>query len=538
MMNLAQRDRSLLVFLAAVLLLAAAASTLGCAGAGRSGGTTSTRPAATQPPTSEAPITQRSAAAASTTQPPTTQAPAIPTSPQAKAGSAGIGDPYFPSLGNGGYDVQDYDLTLRIDPATDQITGTEVMDALAVQDLSSFYLDLDGLTVAEARMGGVAAPFTRQGNELQITCPAAVAKGARFAVTIAYSGAPMSFKTKIDVMGWQKTADGSFTLDEPEGTATWFAVNDTPADKATYTFHLTVPEAYTAVANGVLTSTVPGHGMLTFNWTMAEPMASYLAAVAVGKFTSETSTSAGGVPIRNYYAPNIASKAHTAFARIGDVVDYFTSVFGPYPFSVYGVVVPDANTGAAMENQTMSLYGSDVVTRGMGFPTEAAIFLSHELAHQWFGDLVTCKDWSHLWLNEGFATYYAWLWLEHDKGRSALDDQVTSAKQSLANSILPPPGRPGVDFLFGASVYYRGALTLHALRLTVGDDSFFRTLRAWADRHKYGNVKTADFVALAKEEAPQIPAARLDALFEAWLYGDKLPDLPAAHGAQSGTSGA
>jgi aminopeptidase N len=175
-----------------------------------------------------------------------------------------------------------------------------------------------------------------------------------------------------------------------------------------------------------------------------------------------------------------------------------------------------------------------VVTKRMNDATTGAIYLSHELAHQWFGDSVTIEHWDDIWLNEGFASYASWLWLEHDLGRKALDDQVQGSLGALRGSVNPPPGRPGPDGMFGAGVYLRGALTLHALRLTVGDAPFFRILRAWADRHKYGNATTADFIALAKEEAPQVPAARLDALFQAWLYGDQVPALPSAAGAPAG----
>ncbi len=130
-------------------------------------------------------------------------------------------------------------------------------------------------------------------------------------------------------------------------------------------------------------------------------MVSYLAQVDVGKFTLETSTSAGGVPIRNYFAAGLESAGHKAFARTGDVLDYYAGLFGPYPFPVYGVVVPDAASGAAMENQTLSLYGRDVLEKRMGDPITGAIYLSHELAHQWFGDSVGFERWDDIWLARG-----------------------------------------------------------------------------------------------------------------------------------------
>jgi aminopeptidase N len=511
--------------LLAVLIVATAVLAAGCAGGGTAGQTPSTQGTASRGPGS----TQTTAVGSSSTTPsPTTQPPSTaPATTGATDGSPDSGDPYFPALGNGGYDVQDYDISLDIDPGSGRIAGTEVMTAVALQDLSAFYLDLQGLDVTVVHLDGQTASFRREGQELRVTCPAAVAKGARFTVATTYSGVPTPITAKLFSMGWQKTGDTIFTLDEPQGASSWFPVNDTPADKATYTFHLTVPAPYTAAANGVLVSDEPAETGRMFTWNMDKPMASYLAAVDVGKFSSETSTSAGGVAIRNYFATDLTSAAHAAFSRTGDVIDYFASLFGPYPFAVYGVVVPDSDSGAAMENQTLSLFGRDVVTKKMVNATSGAIFLSHELAHQWFGDSVTIEHWDDIWLSEGFATYASWLWLEHDQGRQALDDQVALSQDLLGKTLEAPPGRPGADHMFGVSVYRRGALTLHALRLTVGEGSFFRTLRAWADRYKYGNADTPEFIALAKEEAPQVPAAQLDDLFQAWLYADKMPALPA-----------
>ena len=517
-------NRSLLI----VLLVATAILAAGCAGAGTQTSTTlraaspATAPPTTGPPGTQPSPTQPPATAPPTTAPPTTIAPT--------AGSSGSGDPYpyFPAQGNGGYDVQNYEISLDIDPVSGRIAGEDAVTAIALQDLSALDLDLQGLDVSAVKIDGTAATFARIGQELKVVCPLPVAKGASFTVTVTYSGIPVAIPTKLLTMGWQKVGDTIFTLDEPQGADSWFPVNDTPSDKATYTLHLTVPAPYTAAANGVLAGTETKGAARTFTWKMDEPMASYLVAVDVGKFSLETSTSAGGVPIRNYFATDLASTAHAAFSRTGDVIDYFAGLFGPYPFALYGVVVLDADIGAAMENQTLSLYGRDVVTKRMNDPIAGAIFLSHELAHQWFGDSVTIKSWNDIWLNEAFATYASWLWLERDQGRQAFDGQVKRSQQILSQSPEPPPGAPGADHMFGAGVYLRGALTLHALRLTVGDDTFFRILRTWADRHKYSNADTADFIALAKEQAPQVPAARLDALLQAWLYGAGVPTLPTA----------
>jgi aminopeptidase N len=519
-----------------VIVLVVAGALLGCGGMLTSKGASTTQPSAvTQPSTTGRPDT---AQPSDTVQPPDTAQSAtteatVPTSTTAPGvtsapvfGSSGSGDPYFPSSGNGGYDVEDYEISLDIDPISGHISGTVVVTATALQDLSGFYLDLLGLDVSEVLVNDQDAAHETDGKELKITPSRPLPKDGRFSASISYSGVPTGLSSKQFAMGWQKTGDTIFTLDEPLGASTWYPVNDTPADKATYTFHLTVPTIYTAAANGTLAGTEQQGDKQTFTWRMDKPMASYLAAVDVGRFLTETSASPGGVAIRNYFALDMATASHEAFSRTGEVIDYFASLFGPYPFSAYGVVVPDATVGAAMENQTLSLYGSDVVEKRMGDPVAGPIFLSHELAHQWFGDSVTIKQWDDIWLNEGFATYASWLWLQHDQGKRALETQVKSSQKMLANSVEPPPGTPGAGDLFGTSVYRRGALTLHALRLTVGDETFFRILRTWADRYRYGNASTKDFIALVKEETSNVSPADIDTLFDAWLYRAELPALP------------
>jgi len=433
-------------------------------------------------------------------------------------GSPGGGDAYLPSAGNGGYDVLGYDITLDVDPGTGRIAARTVVNAMALEDLSAFSLDLVGLDVSSVLVDGSAASFKRDGQDLKIACPQVIESTKQFSVQVSYSGVPKGLDHD---RGWHEANGTIYTFDEPEGAACWFPVNDTPADKATYVFRISVPKPYTAVATGMLVTTESQGDRQTFVWEMKDPMASYLAGVDIGSFVSDTSTSSSGVPIRNYYDVNVADKARQAFAREGEVIDYFSTLFGPYPFQACGVVALNVDIEAAMENQTLILFGRNKLDSGMGF-------LAHELAHQWFGDSVTISRWKDIWLNEGFATYASWLWYEHTDGWPGLQAEVERAEKELGTS----PGQiltdPGTGSLFADFVYSKGALTLHALRLEVGDESFFRTMRAWADRHKFGNVSTSDFIALAKEEAPQVPATDLDSLFDKWLNQPGLPSLPAS----------
>jgi aminopeptidase N len=444
-----------------------------------------------------------------------------------QAGAPGLGDPYFPSAGNGGYDALRYEIALSIDPQADDLAGSTTVEARALHGLDSFNLDLLGLEVASVVVNGLPAEFRRDGQELTVLCPEELEVGEKFSVKVSYSGSPVSLEDPGTFsVGWQHAGDTIYTLDEPEGAATWFPVNDHPSDKAQYVFRLTVPEPYMAVANGVLVRSDSGDTDQTFVWNMDQPMASYLATVSVGEYELEEGTDSNGVAIRNYFAPEVADPAQKAFARTGEMLVFFADLFGPYPFDAYGALVPDVDTDAAMENQTLSLFGRDVLTQRLSDPVIRDIFVSHELAHQWFGNSVSIAGWNDVWLNEGFATYASWLWLEHDRGAGALDQQVRRSLQELLGDGLPPPGDPGSDDLFGTSVYQRGALTLHALRRTVGDELFLAILREWATRYQYQSVETEDFITLVGELAQGSVEVDLRDLLDTWLYDDRVPTLP------------
>jgi aminopeptidase N len=437
-------------------------------------------------------------------------------------GSPGLGDSYYPALGNGGYDVQHYTLDLDYEVEANFLTGTATLEAIATSDLSAFNLDLAGMHIGTITVNEAEADYSRSGTELTITPAEALAEGDSFTVVITYEGLPQPVRPEaIPVqMGWNHLIDGAYVASEPVGASSWYPVNEHPLDKATYTIEVTVPEAYVVAANGLLAETLDAGETITYVWEHAYPAASYLVSVAIGDFVLEAQEGPDGLPIRNYFPPDLAEDAAYDFGRTDEMIALFNDLFGPYPFEAYGVVVADANLGFALENQTLSLFGRPAVDGERGNEEVVA----HELAHQWFGNSVSLSDWSDIWLNEGFATYAQKLWLDHTDGAERFENEMRGIYAFLKRmeEVLPPPGAPQPDDLFNVSVYIRGAMTLHALRARIGEEAFFEFVRTYYDTYAYGNATTPDLIAIAED----ISGEELDDFFQAWLYEQALPPIP------------
>ncbi|MEU7610706.1 M1 family metallopeptidase [Micromonospora sp. NPDC049204] len=435
-----------------------------------------------------------------------------------RPGAADAGDPYVPGRGNGGYDVSHYGLDVRYDPSTDRLTGRAVITATATQDLSRFNLDLAGLAVDAVRVGDARADHRRDDGELVITPRAGLPRGQQFTVTVDYAGVPTAaVDGSLGSGGFLHTADGAIALGQPDSAATWFPVNDHPSDKARYDLAVTVPDGLAALSNGVPGPKSSADGWTTWHWSERTPMASYLTTLVIGDYRVVTGTHAGR-PMVTAVAASLPSAggAATSLARTGAIADFLASRFGPYPFDSYGgIVVADDRVGYALETQSRPVYGPAFFTDDR--PNLSVV--AHELAHQWFGDSVSVGRWSDIWLNEGFASYAEWLWEEHDGGRTA---QRNFELQYATTDWSQPSVEPGRERMFGTAVYKRGALAVHALRRTVGDEVFFRILRTWTTERAAANATTADLVALAE----RVAGRQLRPLLDAWLVGGSAPTLP------------
>jgi aminopeptidase N len=434
-----------------------------------------------------------------------------------RPGAPGVGDEYFPLAGNGGYDVAHYHLRMDYEPEGNELRATVRITARATQNLSSFNLDFRGFDIARVTVDGKRARYSRDGQELTVTPRPKLRAGRRFTVAVTYAGQPQQLVDPDGFpYGWIPTDDGSFVANEPDGASSWYPVNDHPTDKATYSFVITVPRGYTAVANGLLKDRSRSRSGTTFTWVAKDQTASYLTTASVGRFDMRFSTLPDGLPnIEAFDVDVVDDPGLAVFDRTTDYLDYLSSVYGPYPFESVGAIVDDAeDVGYALETQTRPIYAT--------VPGEGTVV--HELAHQWVGNWVSPGRWQDIWLNEGFATYSEWLWTESQGGPTADEtfDELYSTPAEEESLWNPPPGDPGADNLFERSVYERGAMTLHVLRTTVGDDAFFEILREWVDKYRDGTATTPDFIELSE----RISGRQLDALFEEWLYTEGKPALP------------
>jgi aminopeptidase N len=429
--------------------------------------------------------------------------------------STSSGDRRYPRLGSGDVDVAHYSVAVSYDPTRDQLAGEIGVTATLLAATDQLALDALGPVVSAVRGPGGSLSFEQHDGELLIELGGAHPVGSTVEVVVAFVSEVPGGGSFNDRAGLFRDGDeGVWSVNEPDGTSSWLPVNDHPTDKATWTFAITAPDAMTAIANGELTGTDDEGGSTIWTWEQREPMASYLTLLMIGDYEyREGGTSSTGVAL-DHVAHGADAADLAAYLPVVDrQLQFFEERFGAYPFERYGIALADSTPGLAMETQGLPLFSRFDLDGSLG-PFQHML-LAHELAHQWFGNAVSPAQWDDIWLNEGFATYSQWLWLE-EAGFGSVERQAAEALAALA-----PGGGPvsDPDQLFGNVSYDGGAVALHALRLTIGDEAFFEGARTWVHDHLDGSATTDDFQATIEA----VSGRDLDEFFESWVHAAERP---------------
>jgi aminopeptidase N len=438
-------------------------------------------------------------------------------------GAPGVGDPYYPNDGNGGYDVSHYNIRLTYNPATDLLSGTTTILATATQDLSSFDLDFL-LPINSIRVDNfVARTRNTAVGEVVVTPQQTIAKGSNLTVVVQYEGKPSTVKDANGFTAWKRTPNGALAVDEPDIAPWWYPSNNHPTDKATFDVSVAVPNGTQVISNGTFAGTTQQINNWTrWNWRSSKPQATYLTFIAVGHYEIRTATAPNGQPVITAYNNDLGANADSARAsieRTPEIIEFYSGIFGDYPFEAQGGVVV-TGTGFALENQTRPMYDTGYFSRGAN-----TAVVSEILAYQWFGDSVSVHSWRDIWLNAGFGIYGSYLWAEHN-GEGSLDEiaqyyyDLHPADDKFWQFTL---ASPGTEHVFDNSIFDRSGLALHALRNKIGDDAFFALLKTWAAEHKYGDATIEQFIALSEKVSGQ----SLHDFYQTWLFS---PGKPASLG--------
>ncbi|MBC7633193.1 M1 family metallopeptidase [Aeromicrobium sp.] len=436
----------------------------------------------------------------------------------AAAGPDTSNERYVPGHGDLAYDVISYELDLTYVLEGNRLSGKATIVVEAREHLERVELDLFGLRVSKITVDRAQpAKHSRRDDKLLIRFRTVLREGERCTIVVTYAGSPRPMPGLDGDAGWEELEDGVIVASQPHGAPSWFPCNDRPSNKAIYRIQLSVPSDYTVVANGVLTSRRRRAGTTTWVFEEAAPMATYLATVQVGRYITTTDETSG-VAVNAVHPPGDSGRCSRAFGRQTEMMSLFISRFGPYPFAEYTAVITADELEIPLEAQGVSIFGSNFLTEEW----EAQRLIAHEMSHQWFGNSLTLSHWRDIWLHEGFACYAEWLWSEASGGDTA---QQQAEEHWKKLSDLPQDmvlADPGPDLLFDDRVYKRGALALHALRLTVGDGMFFTVLQEWTAKHAHGSVTTDQFVDLVDQHS----STSTDELFRSWLDELTLPPLP------------
>src|SRR5438876_1190915 len=430
------------------------------------------------------------------------------------------------------YDLQHSKIALRFDLDQKRVLG-EVTHSLSILRGGStkVFFDSVGLTIQSVTLNRAAIKFETSADKLIVPLPAAAKAGDKFEIVIRYEGKPAKGMYFIlPDKDYPERPRQIWTQGESEDTRYYLPTYDYPNDRLTTETVLTVPASWITVSNGKLMNvSEAGKGLKTWHWKDSVPSSTYLITVVAGEFDEITDTW-HGIPV-TYYAPKgRGDRLPLNYGRTPAMMELFSKKFGvDYPWEKYAQVMVDDFVAGGMENSSATTNNSNSLVHPKLAPeyfTGEDDLISHELGHQWFGDLVTCKDWGNVWLNEGFATYYDALYDGHKNGRDALlYDMYQSAKGIVSqlnqtNAVVRRNYNTPED-QFGFTAYPKGSWLLHMLRHQLGEELYRRCIKTYLERHKFQNVITEDLNRVIEE----LSGRSFDQFFDQWAYHAGQPEV-------------
>ena len=458
--------------------------------------------------------------------------PAPPDGPNLKTALLGKTARYAPDRS---VDTLHVRLELSVDFKARSVAGSCETTVRAFRDgVRKVEFDAVGLKVSAALVDGKKAPFRLAGEKLTVTLPSALASSEECRILVRYRAVrppsglhfvyPGPHNPSNPVQVWSQS--------QPEDARYWFPCHDSPHEKCTSELRITVPKGFMAVSNGNLIETVHRGSRSTYHWRLGQPHSIYLISLAAGKF-SEIKDSWDGIPVLYYCEKGRESAARIGFAKTPKALEYFSKKTGVrYPYEKYAQVAVAEYPGG-MEHTTCTTQTDAVlIDRKAALDNDLDLLVAHELAHQWFGDLVTCRDWSHAWLNEGFATYFEVLFTGHDKGSDEADYELFQNARVYFDEDSRRYRRPIVCNTFKAPwtifdrhTYEKGAWVLHMLRHELGDELWWKSIRHYVRKHSNQSVETVDLV----EAIEEATGRNLRSFFDQWVFRGGYPSLRARY---------